>query len=82
VNFKPAQFEYNPDTRTYIAEASTLGIGSPAQYISIDGYAFMFTHADTDASGEDIAGWRFKPTMNSVSLNSALAGCGVLIIND
>ena len=82
MNFNPAQFEYNPDTRTYIAEASTLGIGAPHKYISIDGYAFMFTGCDADASGEDIAGWRFKPTMNSVQLNSALAGCGVLIIND
>ena len=82
MNFKPAQFEYNPDTRTYVAEASTLGIGAPHKYISIDGYAFVFTHTDKDASGEDVYGWNYKPTMNSIGLNSALHGHRVLIIND
>ena len=82
MSFQAKQFEYSPDTRCYVAEASDLQIGSPGQYISIDGYAFMFTGADKDASGEDTMGWRYKPTMNSVSLNSALAYCTALIIND
>lgn len=82
MNFQASQFDYNPSSKTYVAEASDLQIGSPGQYISIDGYAFMFTGADKDASGEDTMGWRYKPTMNSVSLNSALAGCRLLIIND
>lgn len=82
MDFKSEQFDYNPSSKTYVAEASDLQIGSPGQYISIDGYAFMFTGADKDASGEDTMGWRYKPTMNSVSLNSALAYCTALIIND
>lgn len=82
MSFQNKQFDYNPDTRCYVAEASTLGVSRPGNYISIDGYAFVFTHADHDAVGEDIAGWRYKPTANSVALNSALAYCTALIIND
>jgi hypothetical protein len=82
MQFKPDQFEYLPSSRTYVAEASELGISAPQEYIGIDGYAFAFDKCDKDASGEDVMGWRFKPTGDSVSLNPALAGCGVLIIND
>ena len=80
MNFQAKQFDYNPDTKCYVAEASTLRIGQPGTYITIDG--FMFTHADMDASGEDTAGWRFKATITSVDRCPALAGCTVLIIND
>ena len=82
MNFQAAQFDYNPITHTYVAEASTLGISAPGNYISINGHVFMFTHADKDASGDDTMGWRFNPTIGAVSLNPALAGHRVLIIND
>ena len=82
MNFRSQQFEYNPATKTYVADASDLQIGTPGEYISIDGYAFVFTYSDMDSSGEDTYGWRYKPTGNSISLNSALAYCTALIIND
>lgn len=82
MSFQAKQFEYSPDTRCYVAEASDLGAGLFGHYISIDGYVFVYTHTDYDASGEDAAGWRYKPTMDSVSRNPALAGSSVLIIND
>jgi hypothetical protein len=82
MNFKESQFSYNLATKTYVAEASDLRISSPGQYVTVDGYAFVFTHADKDISGEDIMGWRYAPTGNSLSINPALAGHGLLIIND
>ena len=82
MHFKSEQFSYNPGTKTYVAEASELRIGWPGTYIYLDGSAFMFTHLDKDASGEDIAGWNFKPTMNTVGLNPGMNGARVLIIND
>ena len=82
MHFKAAQFSYSPETKCYAAEASELRIGQPGQYVYIDGYAFMFTHADKDATGEDTYGWNYKPTMNAISLNGALHGHRVLIIND
>lgn len=82
MNFKAAQFDYHLVGKSYVAEASDLRISNPGEYITIDGYAFVFTHADKDASGEDVYGWNYIPTGNSLSLNPALAGHRVLIIND
>jgi len=82
MNFYSSQFQYQPDTKSYVAEASDLAIGTPGQYITLDGYSFMFVGVDKDASGEDTYGWNYKPTMNSIELNPAMQGHKVLIIND
>ena len=82
MNFQASQFQYQPENKAYVAEASDLRIGTPGQYITIDGYAFMFVGADKDSTGEDTYGWNYKPTMNSISLNAALHGHTALIIND
>jgi len=82
MNFQASQFQYQPEGKVYVAEASELRIGTPGNYITVDGYAFVFTHADKDASDEDTYGWNYKPTMNSISLNPSLHGHRVLIIND
>ena len=82
MNFQASQFQYQPETKAYVAEASELRIGTPGQFITLDGYAFMFVGDEIGGRGEDTYGWNFKPTMNSISLNAALAGHRVLIIND
>ena len=84
MNFRANQFTYLPETKTYVAEASELGIppGVMRQQVQLDGYDFMYVNTDMDASGEDIVGWRFKPTMATVQRNPSMAGTGVLIIND
>lgn len=82
MEFNSKQFELNPHTHTYIAEASTLGlplgevpseitivIGQPSLCAKMD---FRFKEAEMDASGEDVAGWRY--------INNA--GTTVLVIND
>jgi hypothetical protein len=51
-----------------------LADGSPVEYV--------FTEADYDASGEDIAGWRFNIAKHSVLQHPILKGARVLIIND
>lgn len=43
---------------------------------------FVFSHVDTDASGEDVQGWNFKPTIQCVEQTPNFAGVRVLIIND
>ena len=87
MRFLASQFQHQLENKAYVAEASDLRIGQPPWNISVglnDSVAFPFTltHVDYDASGEDIAGWNYKPTMEAVSRNSALAGYKVLIIND
>ena len=82
MNFQASQFQYQPENKAYVAEASELRIGNPGRYVYLDGYAFMFVGADKDASGEDTYGWNYKPTMNAISLNPGLHGHSVLIIND
>jgi hypothetical protein len=81
--FKSSQFQYQADTKAYVAEASELNLGGkPSQYITLDGWAFVFVGADMDASNEDTYGWNYKPTINAVELNAELAGKRLLIIND
>jgi hypothetical protein len=84
MRFQATQFHYDPVTKVYAAEASELGIapGAMDSRVSLDGTLFHYYGTDHDASGEDIAGWRFKITMSAVQLNPALAGTMVLIIND
>jgi hypothetical protein len=82
MNFKASQFDYNPASKTYVAEASDLRVGITMPYITLDGCAFMLTHTDMDASGEDVYGWRYTVTIDAVQFNPALAGCKVLLIND
>jgi hypothetical protein len=82
MQFKATQFDYQLANKSYVAEASDLRIGAPHREITIDGNAWFFSHTDRDASGEDVMGWNFVPTMGAVSNNPALAGHKVLIIND
>lgn len=84
MNLQAAQFTYNPNTKTYVAEASELGlpVGLLPRELTIDGASFVYSHAERDASEEDIAGWNFKVTMGAVQRNPGMAGAKVLIIND
>ena len=85
MNFNAANFDYDPVKKLYTAEASTLGLPpgeTPGLHITIDGYAFVGTHCDYDASGEDLMGWNYAATGNTVALHAGFAGHRVLIIND
>lgn len=82
MRFLAHQFQHQLENRSYVAEASNLQIGQPAWNISISGFMFTLAHVDHDASGEEVVGWNYKPTMETVNRNSALAGYKVLIIND
>ena len=94
MHYRVEQFDFDPKYRLYSQEASTLqtpqvygrlingtigitlahNIGVAAEYV--------FTHADYDSGGEDIAGWVFSPSMQAVQQHPGLAGTRVLIIND
>lgn len=74
--FKTSDFTYRPESRTFVAEASDLGLDriptacrivNPATGGARD---FSFSHADTD--GEDTYGWNFR----------SADGIKALIIND
>lgn len=84
MRFKSQQFQWQAASKTYVAEASELGIavGQLDPVVNIDGNHFVYSGTDRDASGEDIAGWRFKPTQASLFKNPSLEGASVLIIND
>ena len=93
MHYKVEQFEYNPVTKVYSQEASTLqtnqvfGVlrsGTHGITIRQDEWTveFLFTGADNDHSGEDIAVWNFSPTMDAVRKHPILAGTSVVIFND
>jgi hypothetical protein len=74
MNFKLSDFSRSGNG-TLVAEASTIGF-SFTERITIDGRKFIFRGTDTDASGEDVAGWRFT------ELTGKDFGENALIIND
>jgi hypothetical protein len=79
--FRKDQFQQRTN-KVLCAEISELGVGGIPSTIYIGGQAFVHTHTDKDASGEDVMGWNFKPTMGAVAEHPELAGTRVLIIND
>ena len=84
MRFETHQFQLQEMNKLYVAEASELGIppGMMSQHVILGGMDFMYYSTDLDASGEDITGWRFKPTMSTVQKSPTFAGWQVLIIND
>jgi hypothetical protein len=85
MHFKSEQFHWQEMSKTYVAEASELGL-APGTHagttVSINGMDFYYTSTDYDASGEDIAGWRYKPTMATLQKSPVFVNVRVLIIND
>lgn len=95
MNYLSSQFDYNPDTKVFSQEVSllftkmvhgilpnnTVGITITDHTTAIDAN-FVLVHTDKDQSGEDIFGWHYRPSMESVQNNPALAYTKVLIIND
>lgn len=93
-------FDYNKDGKVFCAEASDLPKGfdflGPIYDDACDsgfklmshktGKEILFTwwKTDRDASGEDIAGWWFKPVLGRRELltHGHLANVTLLIIND
>jgi len=72
-------FTKSEKTGVLSCEASQLRIGRPPRLLTLDGHMglpdpiqFEFTHADKDASGEDIYGWNYR----------SRCGMKLLIIND
>jgi hypothetical protein len=92
MHYRASQFDLNG--KVYVAEASELNtarimgmlpsgcqgimLGEPGSWCG----EFVFIHYDYDASGEDIAGWNFLPSMETVQKMPTMAGRKVLIIND
>jgi len=89
-------FDFNPNTFTFVAEASDFGRGTSAFFSQVyddacdagftligkTGAEVTFIHSSTDMSGGDIAGWRFTPTSDSIRRVPACAKVSALIIND
>ena len=98
MRYKESQFAYNPNTKVYCEEASTLGVNAdkacygplPSGLVGITlvlpgcrGAAeFVFSHEDLDASEEDVAGWNFVPSHQTLKQYPFLEDVRVLIIND
>lgn len=84
MQFRFEQFQQQPEHQLYVAEASELGIapGCFTPVVSINGCEFQYSSTDFDYSGEDVAGWRYKPTIDAVKRRMSLVGWHVLIIND
>lgn len=84
MHFRTEQFQLQTENKSYVAEASELGLGpgTMAPHLYLNGNLFQYHSTDYDASGEDIAGWRFKPAMQTVQKSPVFAGWTVLIIND
>jgi len=95
--YKASQFDYNPIDKSSVQELSTLGVppgksvmgqmpsGLTGVVLLFSGdipVEYVFTEADYDASGEDIAGWRFNIAKHSALQHPTLRGARVLIIND
>jgi len=93
MRYKTSQF-LDIGNKTYTAEISELNVsrvmgnlpsGIPGiVLVSPDGLEteFVYTHRDMDASGEDILGWHFVPTMGAVQKVPNFANARLLIIND
>lgn len=88
-------FDWFPERRTFIAEMSELPEHFRFEQVYPDacdagfhmlshrtGQEIVFVMSATDMSGEDIAGWRFVPTRESLRRVPSAAGVSVLIIND
>ena len=84
MNFQASQFQFQPEGKVYVAEASDLGllVGVLPREIVLDGSLFVFSHTDRDASGEDVAGWNYRVSMGGVFWNKEMANARILIIND
>lgn len=84
MHFTTEQFQLQPENKCYVAEASELGFapGSMAAHLYLNDNLFQCYGTDMDASGEDVMGWRFKPSMGTLKMSPAFNGWQVLIIND
>ena len=85
MHFRTEQFQLQEQNKSYVAEASELGLGPgthAGSVVSLNGNDFQYYGTDFDASGEDVMGWRYKPTMATLQKSKAFAGWTVLIIND
>jgi len=74
--FKAQQFDWDKETKTFVQEASMLGIGSPAATLMLTnpktGKRKSFKMCGIDRNSDEIYGWRYKTT----------CGLKALIIND
>jgi hypothetical protein len=74
--FKVQQFDWNKETKTFVQEASMLGIGSPAATIMLTnpetGKRKSFKLCGVNRNSDEIYGWKYKTN----------CGIKVLIIND
>lgn len=84
MHFKSDQFQWQEFSKTYVAEASELRLppGRIPTEVIINGNAFAYSSTDKDASDEDIAGWRYKPTAATLAKSKTFSGVQVLIVND
>jgi len=84
MHFRTEQFMQQPENKSYVAEASELGLGAgqAVPHLYLNDNLFQYYATDYDASGEDIGGWRYKPSMGTLKMSPAFAGWTVLIIND
>jgi len=84
MHFRSEQFQWQEFSKTYVAEASELRLppGRIPTVVSINGNDFSHSSTDRDASDEDIAGWRYKPTAATLAKSKAFSGVQVLIVND
>jgi hypothetical protein len=84
VYYRKNDFDLDPRTNTYVAEASRLGLrpgqrphsveldlSTPA--VAGDQLMYDFFATDRDATGEDVYGWRYRGPAGSP---------GLLIVND
>lgn len=84
MHFTTEQFQLQEMNKCYVAEASELGLapGAMSPDLYLNDNRFQYYGTDMDASGEDVAGWRFKPSMGTLKMSPTFAGWTVLIIND
>jgi len=84
MHFRSEQFQWQEGSKTYVAEASELRLqpGRVPVVVSINGNEFAHSSTDRDASDEDIAGWRYKPTPETLAKSPVFSGTSVLIVND
>ena len=81
---KWVQTQLQEQNKCYVTEASELGlpVGVMDPRLFLGGMEFWYYATERDASDEDIAGWRFRPTVATVQKSPTFAGWTVLIIND
>jgi hypothetical protein len=86
MQFNTNQFTYK--NMCFVAEASDLRLTSTPREITLYSAKtrmsvnYYLSKTDTDRSGEDIAGWRYRPTESALVLCPKAKGTSVLIIND